>query len=150
MLGLTEIFPKSRTRLLAYPFIASWVNWAGFTGRGLSLEEAVSEANSSFHPSSSYLIPSPATGNSEWDSSNANKALKKLYLELAEKLDIPLLGKVLTHVWRTTLNTEWMERGIPGVVRAAYLGHTEEVNKRYYTDLTDIAPLVKMLAESGL
>ncbi len=114
------------------------------------VEKRVRERLATLHDSpDAYVFPSPATVNSEWDSSNASKTLKKFYLELAEKLDIPLLEKVLTHVWRTTLNTEWMERGIPGVVRAAYFGHTEEVNKRYYTDLTDIAPLVKMLSKGG-
>lgn len=92
------------------------------------------------------VFPAPARPDKVWDSNNAQKALKRLYAEIAEALDIPLLKEVRTHVWRATLNTEWMGKGVPDIVRAAYFGHTPEVNKLYYTDLTDITYLMNMLA----
>lgn len=41
--------------------------------------------------------------------------------------------------------TEWLNRGVPEIQRAAYFGHSPEVNRSYYTDLTDISPLAEML-----
>ena len=91
------------------------------------------------------LFPAPAAPGKEWDLNNAEHAIKKLYHELADALDIPLLNEVSTHVWRATLNTEWLNKGVPEIQRAAYFGHSPEVNRSYYTDLTDISPLVEML-----
>lgn len=91
------------------------------------------------------VFPAPSSFFKEWDSSNAQKAIRELYTSLASILDIPLLNEVRSHVWRTTLNTEWMEKGVPDVIRSAYFGHTEDVNRQYYTDLTDISPLMQML-----
>lgn len=93
----------------------------------------------------SLVFPAPSSSVKEWDSSNAQKAVKELYTSLASALDIPLLEEVRSHVWRTTLNTEWMEKGVPDIIRSAYFGHTEDVNRQYYTDLTDISPLMRML-----
>ena len=91
------------------------------------------------------LFPAPAAPGKEWDLNNAEHAIKKLYHELADALDIPLLNEVSTHVWRATLNTEWLNKGVPEIQRAAYFGHSPEVNRSYYTDLTDISSLVEML-----
>ena len=92
------------------------------------------------------VYDSPAAPGNVWDSSNAQKAIRQLYDEMAEALEIPLLHQVSSHVWRATLNTEWMSRGAPAEIRAAYFGHSAEVNREYYTDLTDIAPLVALLS----
>lgn len=91
------------------------------------------------------LFPAPAAPGSAWDINNAQHAIKKLYHELADALDIPLLDKVLTHVWRATLNTEWMQKGVPDLIRSAYFGHSPEVNRSYYTDTTNVSVLVDML-----
>lgn len=93
------------------------------------------------------LFPAPASPGSVWDLANAEHALKKLYRELADELDIPLLHKVSTHVWRATLNTEWMQKGVPEVIRSAYFGHSPEVNRSYYTDTTNVSVLVDMLRQ---
>ena len=90
---------------------------------------------------------SPAFPDRVWDASNRQKAAKALYREMADVLDIPLLREVSTHVWRATLNTEWMLRGIPDALRAAYLGHTPEMNRRSYTDTSSTAQLVALLRE---
>ena len=98
-----------------------------------------------FEPHPVAPDPAPAAPGKEWDLNNAEHAIKKLYHELADALDIPLLNEVSTHVWRATLNTEWLNKGVPEIQRAAYFGHSPEVNRSYYTDLTDISPLVEML-----
>lgn len=83
-----------------------------------------------------------------WDASNRQKAAKALYREIADALDIPLLREVSTHVWRATLNTEWMQRGIPDALRAAFFGHSEDMNRSSYTDTSSTARLVQMLRDS--
>lgn len=57
------------------------------------------------------------------------------------------IDKVSTHVWRATLNTEWMQKGVPDLIRSAYFGHSPEVNRSYYTDTTNVSVsvLVDML-----
>lgn len=91
-----------------------------------------------------FVFSAPAAPDKEWDASNAQKAVRQLYTKLADVLDVPLLSKNRSHIWRTTLNNEWMDAGIPEVIRSAYLGHTEDVNRQYYTDLTDISLMMKM------
>lgn len=82
-----------------------------------------------------YLFPS---GNgTQWDRSNAQKAIRKLYNELADELDIPLLREVSTHVWRATLNTIYAGEGMSDAVRSKFFGHTEDVNARYYMDFEE-------------
>lgn len=95
------------------------------------------------------LFPAPAASGSVWDLNNAEHAIKRLYRELADELDIPLLREVSTHVWRATLNTEWMQKGIPEVIRSAYFGHSPEVNRNYYTDTTSVSVLVGMLRQGN-
>lgn len=95
--------------------------------------------------SDALLFPAPAAPGSEWNLNNAEHAIRKLYHELADALDIPLLRIVSSHVWRATLNTEWMQMGVPEVLRAAYFGHSPEVNRSYYTDTTNVSALVDML-----
>lgn len=105
------------------------------------VEEAGSEPDA-------LIFPSPASPGSAWDLNNAEHAIKKLYREMADALDIPLLRSHATHVWRATLNTEWMQMGVPEVLRAAYFGHSPEVNRSYYTDITNISALIEMVRPS--
>ena len=80
-----------------------------------------------------YVFAAPHGG--LWDENNARKALRKLYDELAGELGIPALSQErrVTHMWRTSLNDEWRNAGVPREWRVAYLGHTEEVNEKSYT-----------------
>ncbi|MDO4429193.1 MAG: site-specific integrase [Atopobiaceae bacterium] len=94
---------------------------------------------------SALIFPAPAAPGSAWDLNNAEHAIRKLYREMADTLNIPLLRSHSTHVWRATLNTEWMQRGVPEVLRAAYFGHSPEVNRSYYTDTTNISALIEMV-----
>lgn len=91
----------------------------------------------------------PALPERVWDASNRQKAVRALYREIADALDIPLLREVSSHVWRATLNTEWMQRGVPDALRAAFFGHGEDVNRASYTDTTGTEALVRMLRESA-
>ena len=100
------------------------------------------------------VVGAPAKPSSVWEASNAQKAVKRLYSELSEECDAPLLSEVSSHVWRATLNTLYLGV-IPDVIRAAYFGHDEEINRSAYTDVTDTSPLLQAarerrgLAESG-
>lgn len=91
------------------------------------------------------VFGAPAFPDRVWDPSNRQKAVKALYREMADALDIPLLREVSSHVWRATLNTEWMQRGIPDAMRAKHLGHGVDVNRSSYTDTSDTEALVRML-----
>lgn len=46
-----------------------------------------------------------------------------------------------THLWRSTLNSLMLD--IPVEVRAAYFGHDKAANQKYYTDTTDVTPVVE-------
>ena len=91
------------------------------------------------------VFGAPCAEGETWDKSNRQKALKALYKEMAAELDISLLGEVGTHVWRATLNTEWMMKGVPDALRAAHLGHGVDVNLSTYTDTSSTEQLVSML-----
>lgn len=92
-----------------------------------------------------YVFGAPAAPGAMWDSSNAQKAVRALYDELAGDLGIPLLRNVASHVWRATLNSEWRDRGVPAEVRSAYFGHSVEVNRQYYTADIDLSVLAGMV-----
>lgn len=89
---------------------------------------------------SGLIFPRPYSG-TMWDASGANKACRKFYDELSDTLEIPLLKEVLTHVWRTTLNSEWSDYGVSDERRSAYFGHSPEMNRQRYTDLVDLSVL---------
>lgn len=92
------------------------------------------------------FVYKPAAPGKMWDASNAQKAIRALYDELADTLDIPLLCEVSSHVWRATLNTEWRDKGVLPELRAAYFGHTTETNERYYTAGVNLASLAAQVA----
>jgi integrase len=89
---------------------------------------------------SGLIFPRPSS-DTPWDPRGAQKAVRALYDEMADALGIPLLREVSTHVWRATLNSEWSDLGVSAERRAAYFGHTPEVNRQSYTDLVDLSEL---------
>lgn len=91
--------------------------------------------------SSDHVIGSPTDASKTWDARNCAKATANLYKELADELDIELLQTARTHVWRATLNTLLLA-SVPEIIRAAYFGHTQEVNRDSYTDVTNVAPML--------
>ena len=98
---------------------------------------------------STLLYGSPANPDRVWDPSNRQKAIRKLYRKLSDLLDIPLLSEVSSHVWRTTLNTEWAMLGVPDSLRSAFFGHSVEVNRSFYTDTSSTEQLVRLLAKGA-
>lgn len=96
----------------------------------------------------SHVVSAPAKSSAVWEQSNAQKAIKRLYAELAESCDAPLLAEVGSHVWRSTLNT--MYAGIiPDAIRSAYFGHDEAINRTAYTDVTDTSSLLAAARARG-
>ena len=96
-------------------------------------------------PGSWPVIGSPSDPSKPWERDNANKAARALYDELAEALGIPALATKWgrSHVWRETLNTMLRALGVPEEIRAAYFGHDTEINRRHYTDMRNVEPLVE-------
>lgn len=91
---------------------------------------------------SEWLFPSPIAKSTRWDKSNLQKAVTGFLREVGEACDIPALSDHSSHIWRATLSTLAMKKGMPAEIRAAYFGHTAEVNRNYYTDTTDITPFI--------
>ena len=87
------------------------------------------------------VIGAPADPNKIWDQANAQKAVRQALRAAAAACNVPLLGEISSHVWRATLNGIYLTE-IPEVIRAAYFGHTPEINRKNYTDLTDTSRLV--------
>lgn len=67
----------------------------------------------------------------------AVQAIAKLYTQMADKLDVPLLQDHRSHLWRTTLGARYAEAGVSREHFAAVLGHDEATNAKSYTDHTD-------------
>lgn len=88
-----------------------------------------------------HVIGSPTDASKIWDPRNCSKAIASLYNELADDLDIDLLHTARAHVWRATLNTI-LDQSVPEILRAAYFGHTRDVNRESYTDTTNVTPMV--------
>ncbi|WP_434081491.1 site-specific integrase [Sanguibacter sp. Z1732] len=89
-----------------------------------------------------FVIGSPAVPTKQWDSAQRVKATATLYIELAEALGIELLQTARSHVWRATLNSMLLGQ-VPEVQRAGFFGHTEEVNRGHYTDVSDTSAMVE-------
>ena len=55
-----------------------------------------------------------------------------------------------SHAWRTVLNNRAIARGVSAEIRSAFFGHTEAMNARNYTDLTDVSAMQSALAGGAL
>ncbi|WIY83945.1 hypothetical protein [Propionimicrobium sp. PCR01-08-3] len=91
------------------------------------------------------LFPSPTNPEMPWDPRARDRKLAPMYQHLAEELEIPLLEYERGHVWRATLNTLLFDR-IPEAARIRLLGHTEAVNRQFYTAVTDTKSVVQAAA----
>lgn len=91
------------------------------------------------------IIGSPAKPDKRWDQRQRGDHTKRLYVQIAEDLDIPELLTERTHVWRATINSLTAGDGVPEAIRTAHLGHTAAVNRGHYTDLKDMTPLTDSL-----
>lgn len=94
-----------------------------------------------------YVIGSPTDPDKVWDRDNCRKQCQKFYPEIGDGIDAArdVFGPGRTHLWRKTLNSLMV--GVAPEVRAAYFGHSTEVNARYYTDTTDVAPMIEAAKE---
>lgn len=87
-----------------------------------------------------FIIGAPTDPSKVWDTHNAAKAIRVFYPELAETLGIETLKTRRSHVWRATLNTLLV--GVNEVQRAAFFGHTVDINRTAYTDISDTDGMV--------
>lgn len=93
-----------------------------------------------------YVIGAPADGTKPWDEDACRKANATFYPEIGAAIECPdLFDHGRTHIWRETLNSLMLH--LPVEVRAAYFGHDKETNRRYYTDTTDVSPVVEAAKE---
>lgn len=84
-----------------------------------------------------FIIGSPYGRASEWDKSNRDKATTRLYKYIAAQTGIDKFEVIRSHSWRATLNTI-LAPAMSIDARARFLGHTAEVNDRFYTDMATI------------
>lgn len=109
------------------------------------LDKRVAEriaARKNKYPKSLFVIGSPANMSKQWSRSASTAEMTKFYLWLSKTLKIPELLTERTHVWRATLNTLLREH-VSEVERSAWFGHTVEVNRASYTDLTDTSAMLR-------
>ena len=96
------------------------------------------------------LIPAPGDAHSHWRTDNAVKACAALYRDIGARLEDETISTMRSHAWRTVLNNRAIARGVPAEIRSAFFGHTEALNARNYTDLTDVSAMQSALAGGAL
>ena len=88
-----------------------------------------------------YVIGAPTDGNKPWDRDDCRKRCAEFYPRIGKGIDCDDVFEYgRTHVWRESLNSLMLD--VPVEVRAAYFGHDPEVNRGYYTDVTDVTPMI--------
>lgn len=88
-----------------------------------------------------HVIGAPTDPSKEWDRDHCRKECAKFYPEIGEGIDCrQVFDFGRTHLWRESLNSLML--GVPVEVRAAYFGHDSDTNSRYYTDTTDVTPML--------
>lgn len=88
-----------------------------------------------------YVIGAPTDGTRQWDRDHCRKACATFYPEIGRAIgSTGVFEHGRTHIWRKTLNSLMLD--VPEPIRAAYFGHDAEVNRRYYTDTTDVSPIL--------
>lgn len=82
-----------------------------------------------------YLFAAAEDPTKAWQPRTRDRHLAKLYVEISEKLKIPMFQIERGHSWRTTLNTLLYD-ALPEATRIRLLGHTAPVNRHHYTAVT--------------
>lgn len=121
-----------------------WVELHGKTKMGRTvpiLDKRVAEHFWDKRQRSGLVISAPADPTKTWERSLANKAVREYYKEIANATGVEKLKTERSHVWRGTLNTVTAGT-LPPHIRAAYFGHTEEVNAQSYTTAVDVRPML--------
>lgn len=91
------------------------------------------------------IVPAPTDAEKQWVKTGSTGACSDcavFYPELAQTLEIPLLEKARTHVWRSTLSKRYEESDASREYISAILGQCAETNETYHTDQTDLDRLV--------
>lgn len=96
------------------------------------------------------LIPAPGDVHLHWRTDNAVKACAALYKDIGVQLEDEVVSSMRSHAWRTVLNNRAIARGVPAEIRSAFFGHTEAMNARNYTDLTDVSAMQSALEGGAL
>lgn len=96
------------------------------------------------------LIPAPGGVHLHWRTDNAVKACAALYKDIGVQLEDEVVSSMRSHAWRTVLNNRAIARGVPAEIRSAFFGHTEAMNARNYTDLTDVSAMQSALEGGAL
>lgn len=92
------------------------------------------------------VIGAPADIDAHWERAAVIKAVREYYPQLARRVPCPALETERAHVWRRTLNT--ITAGALSVdIRAAWFGHTEQVNWQSYTTYTQMKPAADVLSQ---
>ena len=88
-----------------------------------------------------YVIGAPTDASKQWDRDHCRKACAEFYPEIGKAIESTgVFEHGRTHIWRKALNSLMLD--VLEAVRAAYFGHDAEVNRRYYTDTTDVSPIL--------
>ena len=93
------------------------------------------------------VFPVGTDATKTWSDGDLSKRMRKLYDQMADDLGVEELKHVASHVWRATLTTTLKSKGLSPAVIAAYLGHSQDVSERFYTDGIDLAALAEQLGE---
>lgn len=93
-----------------------------------------------------YVIGSPADAGKPWNQRQSGAATARLYVAMADALGIETLRVARSHLWRATLNTVTAPY-LSQEIRAAWFGHTTDVNGRHYTGRIDSGVVHDAIAE---
>ncbi len=96
------------------------------------------------------LIPAQGDTHSHWRTDNAVKACAALYKDIGVQLEDQAISSMRSHAWRTVLINRAIARGVPAEIRSASFGHTEAMNARNHTDLTDVSAMQSALEDGAL
>lgn len=89
---------------------------------------------------SGYIVGAPMDTEKFWNRMRCGEVSRKLYVRMAEELQIPILSTERSHMWRTTLRS-FYEGKVPEAVLNSQFGHSTAVASLYYTDATDLREL---------
>lgn len=100
-----------------------------------------------------HVFGAAKTPGAAWEYRNAHKVIRRLYDEMADVLGIDVLRHVSSHVWRASLNTEYLDPecpyAMPEALRVALFGHTRAVNADYYTARWAPEKMLALVTERG-
>lgn len=114
------------------------------------LAQVARRLQASDYAQNDYIAGTPTDRSKPWNTRNAHGAIRALYDEMADKLDIEKLLYVSSHSWRRTLNTI-LENATSIEQRAAGFGHSVLVNQSHYkghTDMNGFASTARSILEA--